>query len=132
MRLIAPLLTSLLVAAAAIVASGAAAPDGGGGPAAQLRAKHASLRESLAKNAFNQPLVLESREEDERLQGDAYAVVDHPFAETSRALAEAAQWCEVLMLPSNIKNCEATSAGSQLAMYVGRKYSTPLERTHKL
>jgi hypothetical protein len=128
MRLLAP----LVFLAASLVASANPAPDGGGGAAAQLRATHASLRDRLAKNPFNQPLVLESREDDEQLKGDAYAVIDHPFAETSRALAESAQWCEVLMLPFNVKNCEAPKGGAQLVLYVGRKSSTPLERSHKL
>ena len=70
------------------------------GPAA-LRARHASLAPELAQNAFGGPLVLQSEEAGRRIQGDVYAVLDHPFATVSGALADAGQWCEILILHLN-------------------------------
>jgi hypothetical protein len=74
------------------------------GPAA-LKARHAHLAAQLASNAFGGPLVLQSEEVARRIQGDVYAVVDHPFATVSAALADPAQWCEILILHLNTKYC---------------------------
>lgn len=99
-------------------------PSGG----AELRARFDAMRESLRGNAFGRPLRLESREAHHRVEGEVYALVDHPFAEVEQALHEASQWCEVLVLPFNVKRCVATEgrAGSHLALFIARrKDSTP-------
>ena len=55
------------------------------GPAA-LRARHASLAPQLADNPFGGPVVLQSQEAARRIDGDVYAVIEHPFAAVSAAL----------------------------------------------
>jgi hypothetical protein len=74
------------------------------GPVA-LKAHHARLSPQLASNAFGGPLVLQSEEVARRIEGDVYAVVDHPYATVSAALADPAQWCEILILHLNTKYC---------------------------
>jgi hypothetical protein len=88
------------------------------GPAA-LRARHASLAPQLAENAFGGPLVLQSEEAGRRIQGDVYAVLDHPFATVSAALADAGQRCEILILHLNTKYCRRN--GDALDVRVGKK-----------
>ena len=100
-----------------------------------LRATHAEMRARLAASPFGKPLVLTASEDNDRVSGDAYAVLDHPFAPASAALADPAQWCEILLLPFNTKLCDAkvTSAnGLALHVHVGRKHTTELEDTHRL
>jgi hypothetical protein len=102
---------------------------------APLRAKHAELSASLAASPFGKPLHLAASEERQRVSGDAFAVLDHPFARAADALSDPVQWCEMLLLPFNTKGCDASgSAGDSLALtiHVGRKYSTALENTHRL
>jgi len=69
------------------------------------------------------------------VMGHAYALLSHSMADASKPLSEAAQWCDILLLPFNTKHCEASSdAANRLALtiFVGRKYSTPLEKTQRL
>lgn len=94
------------------------------GPAA-LRARHASLAPQLAENAFGGPLVLQSEESGRRIQGDVYAVLDHPFTAVSGALADAGQWCEILILHLNTKYCRRN--GEALDVRVGKKEEQKVE-----
>jgi hypothetical protein len=96
--------------------------DGQLGPAG-LRARHAALAPQFADNPFGGPLVLQSQEAGQRIDGDVYAVVDHPYAKVAAALSDPAQWCEILILHLNTKYCRPQDAGSgtRLALRVGRK-----------
>ncbi|HXS53698.1 MAG TPA: hypothetical protein VN782_14285 [Usitatibacter sp.] len=103
----------------------AAAPVSRG---AELRARFDAMRASLRDNGFGRPLALESREQDHRVEGEVYALVEHPFGEVERALHEASQWCDVLVLPFNVKHCEAEDASrhSRLTLFIAKhKRSTP-------
>ena len=134
-RAIALLLAALLTllapigAALAAVAQGDHAADTG--PAALLRARHESIRPQLEKNSFGRPLFLVSVEGNRDLNGEAYGVVDHPFERVSAALAEASNWCHILILPFNTKHC-TTEDGRTLTLYVGRKNHEPIERAYRL
>lgn len=107
---------SLSLFAAAVEAAGAI-----GAPA--MRARHASLQPKLAANAFGGPLVLESEEAARRIEGEVYAVLDHPFAGVSAALADPAQWCDILILHLNTKYCRRTGegGGTRMEVRVGKK-----------
>lgn len=87
--------------------------------AATLRARHATLHESLARNAFGRPLHLESTEASGELNGEVHARVAHPFAVAGPALRAIGHWCDILILHPNIKGCVAT--GATLSVSVGRK-----------
>ena len=125
----------LCTAVLAQVASAAIPPAENTRPsAASLRAAHEALRDRLERSPFGKPLYLEANEDQHRVSGEAYAVLDHPFARSSRALSDPAQWCEILLLPFNTKQCESAVAENSLALtiFIGRKYTTPLARTHRL
>jgi hypothetical protein len=121
-RLMRLLLACMLCAAGLPVA---AAPD-----AEALRARYAELEGRLADNQFKRPLHLESVETPKQLEGDIYAVVDHPFATVSAALREPAQWCDVLILHLNTKFCRAGSGG--LSVAVGKKHDQPLNDAYRV
>jgi hypothetical protein len=97
------------------------------GPAG-LRAKHGSLGPVLANNQFNGPLYLESDEAPRTLQGDVYAVVNHPFATVNAALGDARHWCDVLILHLNVKYCRRKEAdsGTRIELRIGKKHDQPL------
>ena len=101
----------------------AAAASGAHGPQ-ELRARHASLGPQLAANAFGGPLVLQSSEAQRRIDGDVYAVIDHPFARVSAALSDPAQWCEILILHLNTKHCGTGGRGGEerVDIRVGKKH----------
>lgn len=98
-------------------------------PGAQaLRDKYAALEKPLADNPFKRPLVLESAQDAGDLKGDVYAVVEHPFALIESTLTQPGNWCEVLILHLNIKQCR--SQGSVVAVNIGRKFDQPIEQTY--
>jgi len=111
------------------IASAQPAPD-----AAALRARHESLRASLANSPFRRPLVLESVQTPDELRGDVYAVVEQPFSVTGAALRGSADWCEVLILHLNVKHCSAAGQGPRevLSLVVGRKVEQALADAHRV
>jgi len=98
-------------------------------PAAALRAHFAAARERIQHSPLGQPIELISVEEADRLAGDVYSMVDHPFGELRSALAQAKPWCRILILHLNVKYCRASSTASSdsLTVGVGRKFDQPLE-----
>ncbi|HEX5128851.1 MAG TPA: hypothetical protein VFV90_03855 [Usitatibacter sp.] len=100
------------------------------GPGA-LKAKYQEIRPKLEKNAFGRPLHLDSGDANGKMNGDVYAVLDHPFKRVSDGLSSAKQWCEVLVLPFNVQKCES-DGGKALKLYVGRKPTSPIEEATKL
>ena len=101
--------------------------------AAALQAKYASLKERLNNNQFKLPLYIDSRQKTGDLQGDIFAVVSHPFPTVSASVKTANQWCDILFLHLNVKYCRAMDQqGSQLAVYIGRKYDQPLDSAHRV
>jgi hypothetical protein len=115
-------------ALALIVLSFAAPAAGLLGPQA-LVARHAGLGPQLASNAFGGPLVLQSDELPRRIEGDVYAVLEHPFARVSGALADPAQWCEILILHLNTKYCRRVElqGAAHVQLRVGRKEPQAIE-----
>ena len=102
--------------------------------AASLRAKHGELREQLRNNNYQRALHIDSTEAADTLQGDVYAVLDHPYAKVSAALKEPAQWCDILILPFNTKYCHAVESNGAPALQVriGRKFDQPVANAYKL
>lgn len=98
--------------------------------AAALRATFDSLQDKLAHNAYGRPLVLESTQTSDRLEGDVYARVDQPYPAVRRALQGTSNWCGILILHLNVKMCHAQPAGLEMAL--GRKYDQPVDDAYKL
>lgn len=98
--------------------------------AAELRAKYGELREQLRNNSYQRALYIDSVEGANTLQGDVYAVIDHPFDQVRDALKEPASWCDVMLLPFNTKYCRAQ--GDVLAVRIGRKYNQPVEQAFRI
>src|SRR5207237_10586620 len=67
-------------------------------------------------------------------QGEVYAVVDQPFGMLEGALNLADRWCDVLILPFNVKQCRATGNASaqKLELRVGRKFDQPVNDAYKV
>lgn len=88
--------------------------------AAALRARHAALKEQLAKNAFARPLHVESAVSGGMHKGQIYAVLGHSYSAVAQALARPANWCEILTLQVNIKRCDASGHAGMTA-FITRK-----------
>ena len=102
--------------------------------ASVLHARHAQLHDALRHNAFERPLHLVSRETDSGVAGEIVAELATPFDVVRAALADPAQWCEILILHHNTKQCRpgAGTAAQSLDVFVGRKHDQPLEEAQRL
>lgn len=128
------------VAGAAVFASSlpllAAAPEATApGAAAQaLRAAHQRMSEKLDRSSFGRPVQLDSSETPGGLEGDIYAVIDHPLPEVTAAFKGSSHWCELLTLHVNNRRCRTgTVQGREtLTLYVVRRYDKPVEQAFEL
>ncbi|HEY9028239.1 MAG TPA: hypothetical protein VIP05_28360 [Burkholderiaceae bacterium] len=98
--------------------------------AAALHAKFDALQERLAHNAYGRPLVLQSTQSGDHLEGEIYARVDQPFSALQKGLQGTDNWCGILILHLNVKMCHAQPAGLDMAL--GRKYDQPVEDAYRL
>ena len=98
--------------------------------AGSLRARHAELKDELRNNAYQRQLYIDSSESANALQGDVYAVLDHPFEKVRDSLKDPDAWCDVMLLPFNTKYCHASD--NQLAVRIGRRYNQPVEQAYKI
>lgn len=96
--------------------------------AGELRARHAELREQLRSSGFGRELVIDSAEGNNTLQGDVYAVLDHPFEQVKQALQDPGAWCDIMLLPFNTKACQAS--GNRLAVRIARKPDQPPDQAY--
>lgn len=105
----------------------AAEAAGSLGPAA-LRSRHTTLAPRLAANPYG-PLVLQSEEASRRIDGEVFAVLDHPFAAVEAALSDPGQWCDILILHLNTKYCrrEQGKDAVRLDVRVGKKEPQAVE-----
>ena len=120
----------VLALAAAVLACAAGAAQAGtqASGAAALRTRFAATQPLLAGSPFGGPLVLESTEAPRLLQGDVYALVDHPFAAVSASLGNPERWCDVMILHLNTKYCRRSAEGGvpQIELRVGKKHDQPI------
>lgn len=107
-------------------------PLGYGQDAQTLNARYMALQEQLANSPFQRPLYLESRETENNLTGDIYALTEQPYALVSSALQGIGQWCDILILHLNVKSCRASSrAEDTLSVDIGRKSEQSLSDTYR-
>jgi hypothetical protein len=98
--------------------------------AGSLRSKYGELREELRSNPYGRQMHIDSTESPNALQGDVYAVLEHPFDKVKDSLQDANAWCDIMLLPFNTKYCHA--AEQRLSVRIGRKYNQPVEQAYKI
>lgn len=129
--------SALLLALACLAAPAESdAPAPGAAPDRALLATYRRLAGQLERSGFGRPLLLDSAETRDGLQGDIHAVLDHPLAELRAALTGPAQWCELLSLHINNRRCRVgraeQGAGDMLTLSVVRRYDLPVEDAFEL
>jgi len=113
----------VLAAALAIATAATAATDQPEG--SRLRERYEALKPALQHNAFGRPIHLDSEDRSQVMRGDVHAVLDHPYSRIREALSSRESWCELLVLPFNVKGCEVRGDDG-LSLYIGRTYDTPV------
>ena len=112
----------------------AAAPTESATLAQALRDTHQRLSDKLDRSSFGRPVQLDSSETPGGLEGDVYAVIDHPLSEVTAAFKGSAHWCELLTLHINNRRCKTGSAQGRemLTLYVVRRYDKPVDQAFEL
>lgn len=98
--------------------------------AGSLRSRYDELKPQLQNNSYGRQLHIDSTETSNALQGDVYAVLDHPFGKVKDALQDPNAWCDIMLLPFNTKACQAN--GNRLGVRIGRKYNQPVDQAYRL
>ena len=98
--------------------------------AGSLRDKYTGLKEELRNNSYGRQLFIDSSQGGNALQGDVYAVLDHPYEQVKEALQDPDAWCDIMLLPFNTKGCQAS--GNGLTIRIGRKWNSPLEQAYPI
>jgi hypothetical protein len=86
-----------------------------------------SLRPRMANSPFKVPLIIESRQSADDINGEVYAEINHSFKTVSVALGSPRAWCDILILHLNTKSCalqpdaDGSTASPTLMMTVGKK-----------
>jgi hypothetical protein len=103
------------------------------GPA-RLSARYAALAGKLNQNQYDRPIYLESSESARDVAGEVYAVFDYPFAVFSASLRGARDWCDVLLLHVNTKNCRVVEEDGRTLLDVGLggKNDEPASETYRM
>ncbi|VTU22734.1 hypothetical protein SRS16CHR_03110 [Variovorax sp. SRS16] len=116
------------LALGALALASRAAPEAGSAQA--LRDMQYQLADALAHSSLNRSVHLDSSETPDGVQGDVYAIVDHPLDELRDTLGDAAPWCEMLMLHIDNRRCRVTRRpeGDTLTLSVVRRYDKPVEQ----
>lgn len=100
---------------------------------ATLQERYHQIKQGLTTTLPGTAISLASAEQDEALVAEVSSILHHPFEEVAAALAEAANWCQIMPLHFNIKACtyEQDAQGELLNVYSGRKhYQSPDESYH--
>lgn len=100
--------------------------------AAALRSRQAALADQLEHSPFQRPIAFESTQVGNTLKGEVYAVVWHPFNVVEPALQAMSNWCDILILHINVKQCRIRGSGlnGAIEVAVGRKFDQPLSDTY--
>jgi hypothetical protein len=115
------------VGAACLLSLGAVAAHADAG---SLRGKYTDLKPELQNNSYGRPMHIDSAETSNSLQGDIYAVLDHPYDQVKTAMTDPGAWCDIMLLPFNTKSCQAS--GNHLSVRIGRKSTQPVEQAYPL
>jgi len=104
----------------------ASAPD----PSHALRQRYEQQRAALEASPFGRPLLVESNDSSGQPRGEVLAVLDHDFASVARTLREPQAWCDLMVLQTTVKGCEARSG--QLVVFITRRHEQTIADAYKV
>jgi hypothetical protein len=115
------------VGAACLVALASVAAHADAG---SLRGRYTDLKPQLQSNSYGRQMYIDSAESSNTLQGDVYAVLDHPYDKVKQALQDPNAWCDIMLLPFNTKGCQAS--GNHLSVRIARKPDQPADQAYRI
>jgi hypothetical protein len=104
------------------------------GPGSALKAKRAELLPQLRNSRFGEPLLLMSRDEQNRAEGEVYAEIEHPIEQVAAVFKSPASVCELLFLHLNVHACQPSISGAVdvLSLEVGPKRAGAMGSTYRM
>ena len=87
--------------------------------ATALREGFEARRAQPAPALIDHAVYLDSAESASAMQGQVYALVDHPFVEVRQALSQPGPWCDILILHLNVKYCRLSGTAGQEVLNAG-------------
>lgn len=122
----------ILALAGATLAARAEGP--GESTVVALREVAQRLTDPHAAQPLHRPLTLASSAASGEMVAVSHGVIDRPFQDLIRALADREHWCAVLVLHINNKGCHTTVNGGvpHIALKVARKYDQPVEQAYDI
>ena len=129
-----PSLRSIVFLAATLAGAPHAIAGAAADPAVVLHTQYVALTQALALSTIQPGLHVESIDSSRAPRGDAYAVINYPFATVTAAFTTPAILCEPLILHLNVQYCRETAGDEQPALSValGKKTNQALEDTHRI
>jgi len=101
-------------------------------PVVALTARHQALAAALAQSPFGLPLIVRSRDEGARAEGEIVGIVAHPYATFAAAFATPRAFCDAAMLHPNVKGCTNVYVAGEdrVLLNAGRKHYEPADRVY--
>lgn len=128
------LLAALAMAGALGLMPTARADTATDGTLATLRDAAAKLMQSRADNPLHLPLSISSSISAGDVRADSQGVIEVPFSDLARALADPEHWCAVLILHINNKACRVTTTGAvpHITLKVASRFDQPADEAYEL
>ena len=125
--------SAVFLAASLACAPHAFAQGAAADPAAVLHTQYVALTQALALSTIQPGLHVVSNDSSRAPRGDAYAVINYPFATVAAAFTTPAILCEPLILHLNVQYCrDASGEQPALSVALGKKTNQALEDTHRI
>ena len=97
--------------------------------------KYEKIRAELANTTFGVPIHIETFSPHRKIHCHVYGIIDQKFQPFSSVMLNPKNWCEILLLHTNIKSSVMKTDknnGVSLTIYCGRKFYQPPEDTYSL
>ena len=100
-----------------------------------LLAEYHNIKDSLDSNQFGAPIYIQSNFQVDTATGEVFALIDNDFNSVVAGLSTPDHWCDVVLLHIYVKGCDINTnnnTGSNLILYVGRRYFQTPDQAHKM
>ena len=96
--------------------------------------KYHKIEKELEKSALTIPFYLESSVSKNASRVDIYGTVKYPFDIVKNELQEPTNWCDIVLLHSNVRACTYKKGNDTwlLTLYNVKKFQDPLEDAYQM
>jgi hypothetical protein len=99
-------------------------------PSSTLRQRYEQQRGSLEASPFGRPLLVHSNDSSGQPRGEVLAVLAHDFATVAQTLRDPQAWCDLMLLQTTVKGCQARNA--QLVAFITRRHEQTIDEAYQV